>query len=298
MSRSGPDLYHRSPGKATLAVAVAGVLFAACGRSASLQGATSAIAPAAAGGQPVSLDEVAPYFVAGEQITWEVTFLGIEGGRARLAVGAPGQVGGRRVVAVVAQAESSGILAAVKRVRDDVSSWIDVESGIPTRTESEIEMKGKRLRVMATRRVGKAIADLLVSRSGGAEVKREQALPSRETHDPISAILLLRSFTAPVGARARFHTLGGLRLWRTDLVVEGKDVVEAPLGRRAALRVSGVSRRLNCAMAEDAGHKPRSFVVWLSDDAQRIPLRVVARTEYGDIEIRATSYEAPVLSRR
>ena len=32
------------------------------------------------------LDELQPYFVAGEQITWSVTLLGIEGVRARLAV--------------------------------------------------------------------------------------------------------------------------------------------------------------------------------------------------------------------
>ena len=71
----------------------------------------------------------------------------------------------------------------------------------------------------------------------------------------------------------------------------------ASTGRREALRISGVSRRLSGRRVDPSG-KPGSFTVWLSDDAQRIPLRIDALTEYGAIRVTATSYEAPVVGRR
>ena len=47
------------------------------------------------------LSGLTPFIVEGEQITWEVKVLGIEGGRARMATGTVGTIDGRRVVAAV-----------------------------------------------------------------------------------------------------------------------------------------------------------------------------------------------------
>src|SRR4051812_45529434 len=85
-----------------------------------LPGSPSPSAAAAAASPPVSLDDVKPRFFPGESITWEVTFRGIEGGRARMAVGQPSLVDGRHVLPLRAQAESSGLLAVVKSFHDDV----------------------------------------------------------------------------------------------------------------------------------------------------------------------------------
>jgi len=269
---------------------------AGCGRTGPFGGS---LQPASLPSEPaVRLEDLHPYFVAGEQITWSVTLLGVEGVRARLAVGQPGIEKGRRVVAVAAQAESAGILAAVKKVRDSVSSWIDVESGIPTRTISEVEMKGKTLEVQAIRRSRQPVADLVVKRGKGArELKESKRLPSFETHDPLSAILVLRNWTAANGSRAVFTTLGGLRIWRTDVVVEGREELSGPLGKRQTIRIAGVSRRM-IGNRPDRRHKPRTFTLWLSEDPERIPLKIIATTEYGEILVSATSYEAPMLGRR
>jgi hypothetical protein len=94
-----------------------------------------------------------------------------------------------------------------------------------------------------------------------------------------------------------FHTLGGLRVWRTDVRVEAREEIDGALGKRQALRITGVSRRM-AGSRPDRRHKPRTFTLWLSEDAERIPLRIVANTEYGDIQVTASSYEAPVVGRR
>lgn len=258
--------------------------------------APSRVSPADAA--PVSLDEVPLFFVSGESITWDVTFLGVRGGRARFAVGVPGGIDGKRLLGVVAEAESAGVLAAVRKARDASRSWIDLDTGVPTRTESELELKGRHIQVQAVRRDGEPVADLRVWKDGGPERRLLLRLPSPKTQDPLSAILLMRGWRAPVGSRAVFHTLGGTRLWKTEIVVEGREAVDVPLGRHEAIRLSGISTKLTRALSPEPRARPRAFTVWFSDDDKRIPLRVVARTEYGDIEIAATSYAPTLLGRR
>lgn len=256
--------------------------------------AAPASAPAAVTTPPpaieMSLDDVAPLVVAGETITWELTYMGIEGGRARFAVGEPGLLDGRRVIGVVAEAESSGLFAVVKQMRDAVSTWIELESGLPISTENEATISGNHLLVKTSFRRGQPLADLRIWWKKQPERRVVRPLPARETYDPLSALLVLRAWSAPDGARTTFHALGGQRLWRTDLVVEARETIRSPLGQRRAIRMSGVSTRLTPSFAVDARKPPRTFTLWLSDDARRTPLRLVARTEYGDVEIVATSH--------
>jgi hypothetical protein len=237
-----------------------------------------------------------PHLIAGESFTWKVTFKGFEGGRARLAVGAPGSFEGAEVIVVQAEAESSGLFAAIKQVHDNVASWIDVESGMPRRTESASDLDGKRQVVHTVRTPDSPRVEQTVWRYGRTtrETKRRATLPSLYVHDPLSSLFLLRAWPARDGARARFWTLGGTRLWKTDLAVEGRETVDTPLGARPCVKISGVSTRMLSATHADRKKKPRTFTVWMSDDAQRIPIKIAAHTEYGDILVTAMSYEAPL----
>jgi len=46
--------------------------------------------------------------------------------------------------------------------------------------------------------------------------------------------------------------------------------------------------------APQKSNKPaRSFRVWLSDDADRVPLKVTAKTELGDVVMDLTEYNRP-----
>jgi uncharacterized protein DUF3108 len=240
------------------------------------------------------LGALRPYFIPGETITWSVSLSGVEGGRARLVVGRVANVDGKRMVVARAEAESAGVLALVKKSHDAVSSWIDVETGIPTRTESE-SGPDKPLIVHAARRDGEPVADFRVWRAQsagpGEGEPRTQRLPILGTHDPLSAVMALRAWRAPRGGRAVIYSLGGVRLWRTVFTVEARETKKGPLGKRAALRIAGVSTRLKASLEDDASKPPRRFTVWLTDDDQRIPLEIRASTEYGDVVAKATSYD-------
>jgi hypothetical protein len=245
-----------------------------------------AVAPAA--GPIAELVDVAPFFVPGEQITWQVEVLGLEGGRARMSVGAAAELDGRRVVAAVLEVESSELMAMVKSYKETVASWVDVASGLPVRTEGQTVIDGKALGIRTAWQGERA--ELRLRHDGGAEETRAQPLPSRATHDAISVILLLRAWKAASGARGRYYILDGQRLWRNDLVIEGSETIDVPLGRRRAVRLSGSSTALTASLAVDPATTPRRFSYWFSDDDERIPLRLVSTTAFGELDMRATSY--------
>jgi hypothetical protein len=241
-----------------------------------------------------------PFFIPGETITWEVTVAGITGARARLAVGEPATIdGGGRIVILRAEAESAGIAILVKEVRSKMSSWIDTDSGVPSRSESDSSGLTSTLLVEAERHPdgdGQPSVALTIhrkKRSGDETQSKTQRLPVIETHDPLSATLALRAWNAKRGSRALLYSLGGARLWRTELTFEGNEKLKTALGHRNTVRITGVSTRLRPTFDVDAKYKPRTFTIWVTDDDQRIPVQIRARTEMGDMIARVTSYESP-----
>src|SRR5262249_48172182 len=118
-----------------------------------------------------------PFIVPGENITWDVSFAGISGGRARLAGGALGEEHGQRVVVLRAEAESAGVVTLLKESHDSVVSWIDADSGLPTRTESTSSggSSGKPVVVHAERTPGLPTVLLRIwSSKGGDEGTRKE----------------------------------------------------------------------------------------------------------------------------
>jgi hypothetical protein len=242
---------------------------------------------------PVALDSVKPLFQPGEQITWEVSLQGIEGGRARMAIGQPTIVDGKSVLPLHADAESSGLLAVVKTLHDEVSAWVDASTGLPLRSVGDSNTSGKELH--AEIRFDHVLhqAQIAYQIAKGALQTTGRRLPEGATYDPIGVILVLRGWDAPDGARAVFHTLGGRTVWRTELVVDGRELRATKLGKLSCVRMTGTSRRLSPALVLDEKRPARQFTVWLTDDARRVPLEIIAHTELGDVEVKLTSYDAP-----
>jgi hypothetical protein len=287
-----PPYHKRRTWATTCAAAALGVaLLPGCTSGRAVASTVAPLTP------PIALKALRPFYVSGETITWSVSLAGVEGGRARFAVGEVGDVDGRRVLVVRAEAESAGLLALVRRARDAMTSWIDVASGVPTRTESETHGLERNVRVHAARAAVDPVVEFTVwRRDADADpdapgTQRTVRLPMLETHDPLSAVLVLRAWEAPRGARAIMYSLGGVRLWRTELLVEKREALKTELGRRETIRIAGVSRRLKPTLEEDPARPPRTFTVWVTDDEERIPVQITAHTEYGDVVARATSYD-------
>lgn len=280
------------PGLALQALALLGMAHGstACGGSAAAHAVPAPAEDAPARAMLIRLAPAQPFFVAGEAMSFELSYGGILTGRAVLAVGEPGEIDGRTIVIVRSQLETAGAAKLLTVVRDTVDTQIDWHTGVPIehrgqahgskRAEAHIRFDGQRTAVM-------------FQREGAKKIEHDVTLPPGEImHDVHSMLGALRAWEPEPGARVYFYSVSGQRVWRTDLTFRGSETVRTAMGLRAALHFAGSSARLNHRSLDvDTSRSPRSIDMWFSDDVHRMPLRVVAGTELGDFQAELVSYQ-------
>ena len=234
-----------------------------------------------------------PFLIPGEAMSFELSYSGILTGRAVLAVGEPGVIDGRSILIVRSQFETAGAAKLVTAIRDSIDSQIDFDTG--TLIEHRGQALGSGKRATALIRVGDQSTLFEYEREGKKPLTFDVTLPSGEImHDTHSILGALRTWDPEPGAVVYFYSGSGRRVWRTDLEFRGSETMRTAMGLRAALHYAGSSARLNPRSLEaDRSKPPRSIEVWFSDDDLRMPLRVVAHTEYGDFRAELVSYQRP-----
>jgi len=247
----------------------------------------------------------APLFYPGEFMAWELSWKGIQGGTTRLLVGEPGVVDGRPAIVVRSETRSAGLLAMFRHVRDDLITTLDLSTALPIRTEGTFEW-GKPNKPVKNSRVvvqfHEGSYDIDYRRRGRKARSWLQKIPRGErVYDTHSVMGALRAWEPAEGTRAYFYAVSGRRLYRVQIAHAGTATIKTSLGRYSAVRIEGTATRLRRSLSPNKQRKPRQFTLWLSDDANRVPLRVEARTEYGAVKVELVDYErgehAPVASR-
>jgi hypothetical protein len=251
---------------------------------------------AAAGTEPVGLNP-------GETMAFEVHLAGILAGEAQLAVGAVGDYEGHRAVVVKSRAATAGAAALIRRIADEATTVIDFDTGRPLALETVVE-RGDR-RTTATAKFTDSVADITYTRSDEKQprtlridlTKGPGTTGAFMVHDAHSAMAQLRSWRAAAGARRAVFLIGGRRMWRVDMTHAGNETIGSALGNRRAIKFTGESYRVRRDFAAETAKPSRTFSVWLSDDADRVPLKVTASTELGDIVMDLTEYSRPAPDR-
>lgn len=230
----------------------------------------------------------------GETMAFEVRLAGLTAGEAQLAVGEVGDYEGHRAVVVKSRAQTAGAAALLRHIVDEATTVIDMESGRPLALETTVEQGDKKITATAT--FTRDVAEITYVRSGEPRPHRMRfdfaSGPAAQSgvHDAHSAMAQLRGWRAQPGTVRSVFLVGGRRLWRVDVTYVGKGTIGSALGNRRAIRFDGKSYRAKRNFEPEADRPSRTFSVWLSDDADRVPLKVTARTELGDIVIDLTEY--------
>ncbi|HKA91245.1 MAG TPA: DUF3108 domain-containing protein [Haliangiales bacterium] len=271
-------VYHR--------FAAAAIALAAC-RSGNIPSSTTPVASAA------DLRVTQVRFVPGETITWSVTFAGVLAARARLAVGEGQGHDGRKEIVVRAEAGAAGLGTLVGESQEVLSSWIDPQTGVPIQTEHYGINRERTQRTLVTRAAGKA--ELLITRARTGEppappVKRTHLLPPVPVYDNLAALAALRGWDARPGGRATLWAFSGTQLWRTVVEVEKEEELDTDVGRLPARKLVATSVRMTTNLREDTSRPARKWAIWISTDERRIPLRIDAHLDFGDVVVRASSY--------
>ncbi len=223
----------------------------------------------------------------GEAFTFNLRFTFLDAGRVRLAIPPPVRVGERRLIHVTGQAEATGVARLFTHMRDDYSLVLDADTLLPT--SIQVEESGYRTRLVRTALSGKHI-DIRVIKPQG-EQRFVGDLPG-EPHDPVTALMILRQARLRDGDRMELWLLDGSALYRGDIQVAGHESLDTVEGRRPAVRLlcSGVAIR---PTGKVIGDPPRKAVMWLSDDAARLPLRIDGDTDLGTAHFELTSHQPP-----
>ena len=258
------------------------------------QAAPQATTPAVAMPAPVIAPADKPtrpslWFRFGERIEWSLQVRGAEGGRARLAVGQPGRLGDRTVVAVKGDARTTGIVESIKHVVEESQSYLDVFSTLPVISEIRGE-HGKDIVTGKVTRTDDGQAEVLSARSKSGESKQTVTIFPK-THDGLSALAMLRSLPSlREGSTRTFIVYTGVKAWRVTGTYSKRETRTTALGEMEVFRVDGLAQRSQLdgtLMADKPGKK---FTGWFSADRRRVPVLFEADSDYGKVSLVVTGY--------
>ncbi len=200
---------------------------------------------------------ILPQAVAGERMEYEVTALGTVFGRIQTGVGDPGIVDGRPTLIVRSRGTTTGVIDLLGQMSWEMTTTIDLAAGYALH-EAE---------------------DLTATRRADGDQKRYHAdrpfSLTAQHHNAHSAIGVLRGWRSHIGDELRLNVYFGDDL----LPIELRDVGREFIGNTPAVRYDG--------------HAGGKFAVsgWISDDADRVPLRLRTETVIGDVIAELVRYE-------
>lgn len=238
-----------------------------------------------------------PLVTPGERMTYKLALRGVELASFSFAAGDVQELDGARVIVVEGQARSVGIASWIARIDDRFTSWIDVETGRSRRFQTaEYETNSKT-------NVEHVVADL-ASREGdripvtfrindAPAAPEPQKVKGPEVWDYNTFLVALRAWEQPPGSKINAEVFRSRFLWNVDMKIRGREKIQtelADLGEVMALRFDAHMYRLDREGVRDPSADERELSIWISDDDGRVPLRTVARTDYGDLRMDIVDY--------
>lgn len=234
------------------------------------------------------LPNKAPIVFPNEQLVYKLHIHNIEVGETILVAGRPGNANGRRTAILKSRGETSGAAAWFARRRTEITSWVDMATGRPYKHHRDDRIRKK---VITTDWSKPGDYKLYETPYDGKPKIYEQTVPDGvRPYDMPSALMAIRSWDAKDGGRAFLFVLRNDMLWRTDMVRAKGKRVRVVAGNFDTYRIDGVTRRMNYKWGFDDRKPKRYFQMYITADQQRIPVLVVAKTDWGDVKMELVRY--------
>lgn len=286
---SRPDLIptaaRRALGRLVLRGALALGLVAAAAPSAQAQFGHAAPSPSTP--TAASTSDRPPSTRLGEAYTFSLRFLGsVDAGRARLAIAPPTRSATGPVIHVVGEGEAVGFAKALTGLHEDYRLVLDAGTLLPR--HMQFNETGMRTRTATLSMTGKKI-DIHVKRPD-SERRVTANLPS-EPVEPVAVLLMLRAARLKDGDKLDLTFIDGAAFYQGTIEVVGREELQTAIGPRAAIKLSCTGERINEFGQKVPNRPPRKGTVWVSDDAERLPLRIEGESELGRAEFALTSYD-------
>ncbi|HEY4055922.1 MAG TPA: DUF3108 domain-containing protein [Kofleriaceae bacterium] len=243
---------------------------------------------------PAQLIAVGPPFAApGERVRYRVSALNLEIAQMVIAVGEIAELDGKRAITLQAAAQSVGLAARLKPAGMEITSWLDVATGQPllfrsveTAADVQTEQDEARFTQLANKMLPVAVV------TPDAPEKIEQQVTNGQPQEMLGVLLQLRAWEGKKGDQRTFEAMRSKFMWRLQATIAGRESLSTALGELPTVKVEAITRRLMRDGSIDKGTEPRKFTVWVSDDADRVPLLMIAETDHGDVRLEIADYTA------
>lgn len=181
-----------------------------------------------------------------------------------------------------------------REVREELTSEISLESGRPISNSGDAwEDKDRELTEVEFDASGEGYdAKLSTNFMGGRSWHHNG---ETKIHDLHSFMAAYRGWQAKPGTRGKAFVQNGRSLYQVDLAMAGPDSVRSKmLGKVAAIRLQGTSRRVVMDGKKVPDGKELAFTIWRSDDSRQLPLRFEVDTRWGIVRGELVDFRHPV----
>ncbi len=217
-------------------------------------------------------------FAPHERMQYAISYVGLPMGKARLSIGHPeGQL-----LPILLEAKTSGI-GSIISVKEQLAAYVDVVTGLPRAASLDATEPNYWHKNYTRFDRGSGKATVLETGKKGERTTEVDVPPG--TLDFVSLVYRLRTLPLDAGARHSFHVLTGSRVSSVVAEVVGRETLETRAGTFPTVKVS-VPTGFDGKFSEKS-----PTLVWFSDDARRIVVRISTDFAIGRALADLVSYE-------
>ena len=222
-------------------------------------------------------------FGPGEESTYEISYLGVTAGTARITVGAENRQWGEQVLPIVTHARSEGVVELFP-IRDKfVSYWQPTqERSLGNDFFQDENRVRRRQRMKFDHESGRAT--VVRQKEGGGERTHDYDIQSG-TVDIAAAMFALRNKPLEVGREFEVPVFTGAKSFTLRAKVEAREKISTKLGTREAFRI-----RVQTGFAGKFESK-RDLTAYMLTDDTRLPVRIEADFVLGTVAAELQDYK-------
>lgn len=203
-------------------------------------------------------------FLSGETLDYELKWLKITGGSARMTIG-PLDDGRLRITSV---GKSSPGFSRFFKVRDEIETIVSRDDFSTLRYLKKLDEQGDKHEELTT------ITEGVASRVRHSKVKNVKV--PRPVYDPISLIYLIRTLDLSPGKKHDFTVIADGKVYSVHANVVRRETLTTPAGEFKTVVVEPKMESGGVAREE-------RLWIWYSDDERRIPVRIRSEVSFGAI---------------
>lgn len=202
-------------------------------------------------------------FLSGETLDYELKWLKITGGSARMTIG-PLQDDRLRITSV---GKSSPGFSRFFKVRDEIETIVAKKDFSTLRYTKRLDEQGDKIEEVTT------IEDGVATRK---RKKIKKVDVPRPVFDPISLIYHIRTLDLAPGKTHDFTVIADGKVYNVHAVVVRREVVKTPAGTFSTVVIEP-------EMSAAGVDREERLWIWYSDDERKIPVRIRSQVNFGAI---------------